>query len=90
MAKAIVASAIANGVLLKPGATIPRRLVIETVECAIENGCGGDMIAAGMIIPVEPRSVPLSECLCLTRRGFVFIEEQIGRHRLIDYGIVTP
>lgn len=90
MAKAIAASAIANGVVLEPGALIPRRLVIDGVECAIENGCGGDMIAAGMVEPAEPRSTPLSEHLRLTTRGLSALVEQIGRRKLVDYGVLEP
>jgi hypothetical protein len=49
MAKAIIASVIAIRVLLKLGAVLLRRLVIEGVECAIENGFGGDMIGTGLV-----------------------------------------
>lgn len=90
MAKAIAASAISNGVVLAPGAIIPRRLVIDGVECAIENGCGGDMIAAGLVAPVEPRSNPLDEKLRLTLRGFEAVAQHVGRDRLVDYGVLEP
>ena len=46
---AIVASAIANRVLLEPDCLLPRRLEIESVEYIIENGVGRDMISNGMI-----------------------------------------
>lgn len=90
MAKAIAASAIANGVLLTPGAVLPRRLVIEGVECAIENGCGGDMIAAGLVEPIEPREAPLDERLWLTPRGLAAVLEHVGRGTLVDYGVLEP
>ena len=90
MAKAIAASAIANGVMLVPDAIIPRRLVIDDVECAIENGCGGDMIAASLVEPVEPRSVPLDETLRLTRRGLAAVIAHVGRERLVDFGVLSP
>lgn len=90
MAKAIAASAIANGVLLEPGAVLPRRLVIEGVECAIENGCGGDMIAAGLVEPVEPREAPLDKRLRLTPRGLAAVLEHVGRGTLVDYGVLEP
>jgi hypothetical protein len=90
MAKAIAASAIANGVVLQEGAVIPRRLVIEGVECVIENGCGGDMMHAGLVKPVEPRGVPLGERLRLTARGLAAVIAHVGQHRLVDYGILEP
>lgn len=90
MAKAIAASAISNAVMLEPGALLPRRLMIDGVECVIENGCGGDMIAAGLVEPVEPRSVPLEERLRLTPRGLHAVIGCVGRHRLVDYGVIEP
>lgn len=90
MTKAIAASAISNGVVLALGAIIPRRLVIDGVECAIENGCGGDMVAAGLVEPVEPRGNPLDEKLRLTQRGLETLVGYVGRERLIDYGVLEP
>jgi hypothetical protein len=90
MAKAIVASAIANGVLLGAGAVLPRRLVVEGAECAIENGCGGDMIQAGLVEPVEPREAPLDEQLRLTARGLAAVVGHVGQNRLVDYGALAP
>jgi hypothetical protein len=90
MVKAIVASAITNSVLLVPGALVPRRLIIEGIVCAIENGCGGDMIAAGLMEPVEPRSMPLEEQLRLTSSGVNAVISLIGRDRLLDFGVLEP
>lgn len=90
MAKAVAASAITNGVMLKEGAVIPRRLVIEGVDCVIENGCGGDMIHAGLVEPVEPRDAPFDEHLRLTLRGLAAVVEHVGQDRLVDYGVLEP
>ncbi|MCO6415904.1 GIY-YIG nuclease family protein [Siccirubricoccus sp. KC 17139] len=90
MAKAIAASAIANNVMLEAGAVLPRRLMIDSTECAIENGCGGDMIAAGLVEPVEPREAPLEESLRLTALGLSAVVGYVGREKLIDYGILKP
>ncbi|WP_431280877.1 GIY-YIG nuclease family protein [Humitalea sp. 24SJ18S-53] len=90
MAKAIAASAISNCAMLHTGAIIPRRLVIEGVECIIENGCGGDMIHASMVEPVEPRAKPLDETLRLTAKGFAAVVAFIGQDKLVDYGILEP
>ena len=90
MAKAIAASAVANSLLLSEGVLIPRRLVIDGIECAIENGCGGDMIAARLVEPVEPRSNPLEELLRLTKFGLTSIVALLGRDVLLDLGILEP
>jgi hypothetical protein len=90
MAKALVASAVANGVLLEVGAIIPRRLIVDGVECVIENGCGGDMIHAGMVEPVEPRTTALAERLRLTSRGLSAVVGLVGESKLVDLGILPP
>jgi hypothetical protein len=90
MAKAIVASAAANGVLLVADAILPRRLMVDGVLCAIENGCGGDMIAARMVVSVEPRREPLEETLRLTPTGLAAIRSFVPRERLVDLGVVEP
>lgn len=90
MARAIAASALANLVMLQPGAVIPRRLKIDSVEFAIENGCGGDMIHAGVVLPLEPRSEPLEERLELTEFGYRAVVGLLGTHRLIELGVLEP
>ncbi len=90
MAKAIVASSAAAGLLLREGVVIPRRFAIDGVDCAIENGCGGDMIHARMVEPVEPRRDPATEALRLTRSGFDAVIALIGRDRLLDLGVLEP
>ena len=90
MAKAIVASAVANQMLLAEGAIVPRRLLIGDVECAIENGCGGDMIHAGMVVPVKPCNVPLEEKLRLTATGLSAVIALLGRSLLMDHGVLEP
>lgn len=75
-AGAIVASAIANRVLLEPDCLIPRRLEIEGVEYIIENGVGRDMISNGMI---ELEDAPVTrEILKLTRSGYGFVVKTFG------------
>ncbi len=46
---ALLASAIENGVLLEPGAPIPRRLVLDGTGYIMENGVGRDMASNGMV-----------------------------------------
>jgi len=90
MAKAIASAVLAQGILLEEGAVIQRCFMIEGVECAIENGCGGDMIAAGLVVPVEPRERPEDERLQLTARGARSVDTLIGHDKLVDYGLVEP
>lgn len=90
MSKAIVASAICNEVTLEVGAIIPRRLVVDGVECVIENGCGGDMIHANMVVAVEPRTTPIEEQIKLTSSGLKAVIGHIGRPALEDYGVLLP
>lgn len=90
MAKAIAAAALAQGVLLEEGAVFQRCFMIEGVECAIENGCGGDMIAAGLVVPMEPREKPADERLQLTARGERSVDTLVGHDKLVDLGLVEP
>lgn len=90
MAKALAATAIANQIMLVPGAIVPRQLTIEKVLCILENGCGGDMIHAGMVEPVEPRRNPLEECLRLTQDGYEAVINWLGEDRLIEFGVLEP
>jgi len=90
MAKAIAAVAVATGTLLAAGAVLPRRFSAAGVDCAIENGCGGDMVHAGVVEPVEPRTVPADEWLRLTTGGLAAVVQLIGSDRLVDLGILEP
>lgn len=90
MAKAIAASALANQVVLKTGVMIPRLLVINGIKFLIENGCGCEMIKAGLLkVPVQANSV-LNEKMELTNLGFRFVRTEIGERRLIELGILEP
>jgi len=87
-AGALLASAIANGILLEPTCLIPRRLEMDGVAYMIENGAGRDMVSNGMI-EVED-ATPTHEILCLTRNGFQFVMAAFGRNVLIDAGVLSP
>ncbi len=87
-AGAIVASAIANGILLEPGCLLPRRLHVEEVEYIIENGVGRDMVSNGMIEIHD--STVTRETLRLTDTGYVFVVKTFSRSTLIDAGVLLP
>lgn len=87
-AGAIVATALANGVLLEPDCLLPRRLVIDDIEYIIENGVGRDMVSNGMI---EVHNGPVThETLKLTPEGYAFVVEAFGHTTLIDAGVLEP
>lgn len=87
-AGAIVATALANGVVLEPNCLLPRRLEIEGVEYIIENGVGRDMVSNGMIEVHEPTKT--RETLRLTPEGYTYVVGAFGRDRLIDAGVLSP
>lgn len=87
-AATLVASAIANRVMLEPGARIPRRLTIKTVELIIENGAGRDMLSSDMVeTEVDD---PTREIFRLTEAGYRYVVEHFDRDFLIDAGILEP
>lgn len=87
-AGALLASAIANRVLLEPGAIIPRRLCVEGVELIIENGVGRDMMSNGMITLAD--ETPTREMLRLTDAGFKYVIRQFDASLLMDAGVLAP
>lgn len=90
MAKAIAASALANKLILKPGVEIPRRLVINEVSFLIENGCGCEMIRAGLLKMPQSNCSILEETMELTEYGFYFVRQELGNRHLIELGILEP
>lgn len=87
-AAALAASAIANRILLEPGALIPRRLSIAEVDLIIENGAGRDMLSSGMAELASGQEG--FEVLKLTWRGHESIIQHLGRDVLEDAGVLMP
>ena len=87
-AGSVVATALANGVLLAPYCLLPRRLAIEGVEFIIENGVGRDMVSNGMI-EIQDSTVTY-ETLKLTTAGYEFVVKTFGASVLIDAGVLAP
>lgn len=87
-AAALAASAIANRVLLEPGAELPRRLSIEDIDMAIENGVGRDILSSGMATLADDTLG--AETLKLTSGGFCYLVSSVGRNTLEDAGVLFP
>jgi len=87
-AGAVVATALANGIMLEAGCLLPRRLHVEGVEYIIENGVGRDMVSNGMIEVHE--DIVTRETLRLTASGFQFVLSIFGSKTLVDAGLLLP
>ncbi len=87
-AGAIVATALANSVLLEPDCLLPRRLTIENVEYIVENGVGRDMVSNGMIEVHSGEDT--YETLRLTPAGYRFVVNTFGVDTLVSAGVLAP
>ena len=87
-AAALVATAIANHVILEPGAVLPRLMIVDGVAMAVENGAGRDILSSGMARVAD--SAVGAETLELTGAGFRFVVSAIGRAVLEDAGVLLP
>ncbi len=83
-----MATALANGVMLRPGCLLLRRLWIEGIEYIIENGVGRDMVSNGMIEVSD--ATETREILKLTDAGYEFVIREFGKATLVDAGIHAP
>jgi len=87
-AATIVASAIANRILLEAGALIPRRLEIGDVGYIMENGVGRDMVSNGMVTIAD--NAETHEVLRLSDAGFRYVLSVFNRSKLVDAGVLSP
>lgn len=87
-AAALVATAIANRILLEDGAILPRLLTIDGVAMAIENGVGRDILSSGMATIADATTG--AETLMLTAAGFRYIVSTLGRSMLEGSGVLLP
>jgi len=90
MAQTLLASAVARGVLLRPGCEIPRRFAMNATAYVIENGVGRDMLKAGLVTLKPGAASPEDEILALTKPGHDYVISAIGRDRLLDLGVLEP
>ena len=87
-AAAVIATAMANGVMIQRSCLLSRRLMVEGVEYIIENGVGRDMMSNGMIDLHD--ATPTREVLRLTPSGYDFVLETFGSATLVDAGVLEP
>ena len=89
MASALVASAIANRVLIEPGCVIPRRFTVDDTAMVIENGVGADLLRAGLAtlvpgLPAGDEQFTLDETACNQVIALSNVD------LLLDAGILMP
>jgi len=89
-ARAIVATAVANEIILSPGIVLPRLLPVDGAEFLIENGCGDALIKSRMVKQTESTKAPRDEAFELTSLGFEYVREQFGDTALIGLGVLEP
>lgn len=83
---ALVAMAVAQEVVIQPGAELSRRFSVEGTDMILENGCGRDMIVNGMIDLVD--DTPKHETIRITASGVDYILKTYDRRKLISYGVL--
>lgn len=86
-AYALVAAAAANGVVLKPGAIIPRSFRFQDVDGVIENGVASDLVKADMA-ELIPAIDPGDEAFRLNERQFTALVSLYGREKLTALGLL--
>ena len=97
----IIAVAAAEGVLIEPGAILPRSFALspdaedwplpspppEEVEAVVENGAASDILKLGLVSLV-PALQPEHEAFQLTEKGSGIVIDLMGRGKLSDLGLV--
>ena len=89
MAAALVASAIANRVLLEPGCVIPRKLSVDGTIIYIENGACADILKAGLAALV-PGQQAGDERFVLDENAVQKLVSLSDRDLLLDAGVLMP
>ena len=95
MAAALVASAIANRVLLEPNCIIPRKCIIpsksneEGVLSFIENGTGSDLLKAGLATLVAGHCAE-DECFLLDNNAIRTLLSLSNPQLLLNAGVLMP
>lgn len=89
MAAALVASAIANRILLEPGCVIPRRFSVNETVMYIENGIGADILKAGLatLAPDRPAG---DESFLLDDVAVQKVVSLVDIDLLLDAGVLMP
>lgn len=88
-AAALAASAIANRVMIEPGASLPRRLNVSGTPMIIEFGACKDILQSGMATLLHT-SPPTQESLALTELGYEAICQCLDSAMLVSAGVLMP
>lgn len=88
-AAALAASAIANRVMIEPGAVLPRRMSVAGAPMIIEFGACKDILQSGMA-DLALAAPPALEALVLTALGVAAISRHIDSRLLVSAGILMP
>ena len=88
-AAALAASAIANRVMIEPGALIPRRLSVNDTPMIVEFGVSKDILQSGMAIFMHTPSKD-QESLALTELGYEATCGLLDAAMLRSAGILMP
>lgn len=86
---ALAASAIANGILLRENAIIPRRLHVQGNELIIEYGASKNILQSGAAT-IHSSSSPKHESFQLTGHGFAAILALLEKSLLVSAGVLMP
>ncbi|MGY6517736.1 MAG: GIY-YIG nuclease family protein [Lysobacteraceae bacterium] len=89
MAAALAASAIANRVLIEPGAVIPRKLFVEDAPMVIENGVASDLLRAGLAQLIGAAN-PRDESFLLSGVGYEAVLRFLEQGTLLGAGVLLP
>lgn len=84
---ALIASASAHGVVLKPGSVIPRVFRYEEVDAVIENGVARDIVKAGLAT-LLPDDSPVDEAFIIDEQQVRLIKELYGEEKLKARGVL--
>lgn len=83
---ALAASAAAHGIVLRNGARLPRRVIIDDISAFVENGVSCDIATSGMA-RVEAAANPADECFVLDEQQVRAVLGWIGHIKACDLGI---
>lgn len=84
---ALVASASANGLSLRPGIRIPRTFEFQGVEGIIENGVSRDLVKAGLAV-CKPAADPKDEVFLLDQNQLELLVSLVGFDQLRAIGLI--
>lgn len=85
---ALAATAAANGIVLQPGVSLPRRVEIDGFAGFVENGVSCDILTSGLA-QVSAAPDPADEVFVLDATQICCVIDMVGRDRAADLGITS-